>query len=32
MKTNYRFISGEEPTDEQLNQPIKDVLVDVKAH
>lgn len=31
MKTNYRFISCEEPTDEQLNQPMKDVLVDVKA-
>ncbi len=30
MKTKYKFISGDEPSDEQLNQLMKDVLVDVK--
>ena len=30
MKKQYKFISGEDPTDEQLNELMESVLVDVK--
>ena len=30
MKSNYHFLSDKEPTDEQLQNLMQDVLVDVK--